>query len=272
LYRHWGFYFTASTDPDKIGSRDLEQVLNDLKAPGVLTALNRENSEVAVLTKEDIATVHANEDIASQRLLRVLYARMIILRVFLESATKLHGAVTEVHKGRWLLLQVVPKVLLNMFDVFVQTAEYFKYADTSRLKNEIRELRSHFYHRYKMKTEEMVCVVDEAQHPAQYLRDYFCSRNHPNAPRPLLSQIVCSYADMFPIIVSGTGISMKEMSDVVNSSVSKFQADYRYTNIGAFGDGLDQESYVAQYLPAGFLGTKSGKLLVTRMAYWLSGR
>ena len=63
------------------------------------------------------------------------------------------------------------------------------------------------------------------------------------------------------------------MSDAGFSPISKFQEGYgRFTDIGAFGDGLDQQSYIEQYLPSSFLEMMEGRLLVDRMAYWLNGR
>jgi len=75
------------------------------------------------------------------------------------------------------------------------------------------------------------------------------------------------------MIVSGTGVSIRDVSDVVSSSVAKFSEEHeRYTNIGAFGDGLDQRNYIEQYLLATFLRTEEGEQLVAQMEYWLSGR
>jgi hypothetical protein len=75
------------------------------------------------------------------------------------------------------------------------------------------------------------------------------------------------------IIVSGTGVSMKDLTETLDSSVSKDRSPHALvTRIGAFDHSAAQEAYLEQYFPPGFLDTEPGKVLLSRIGYWLHGR
>ena len=102
LWRNWGLYFTARSEPEKVGSSDLEDVLQDLKWFQRFEEITEENQDGALA---------ANRRVAKRRFLLILYARVLVFRVFLECASEIPGGITEDHKGRWLLIQVAPSTL-----------------------------------------------------------------------------------------------------------------------------------------------------------------
>jgi hypothetical protein len=75
------------------------------------------------------------------------------------------------------------------------------------------------------------------------------------------------------MIVSGTGVSMRDVETVLRSSVVKPRVlSPTKTEIGGFNNEVDQRAYLEQYLPPGLLDTDEGKKLVSRIGYWLRGR
>jgi len=91
------------TQPENIGSGDLGKILGQLQ------------NRLLPLPKEDWgAELRFNRDIASCRFRGILYARLIIFRIFLEHASSMPGGITDAHKGRWLLLQIAPTTLLKV--------------------------------------------------------------------------------------------------------------------------------------------------------------
>jgi hypothetical protein len=126
LWRNWGFYFTARTQPEGVGSSDLEQVLLDLE--GRLKKITNKNHTKALVD---------NQDVAARRSLLILYVRMFVFRVFLECASAMPGGITENHNGRWLLVQVAPETLLTK-DVFLALTRLAGRASKVSLKEAIQ--------------------------------------------------------------------------------------------------------------------------------------
>jgi len=115
----------------------------------------------------------------------------------------------------------------------------------------------------------LFCVLDEAQALTKDL-EYFQSETEPVWPRPVLPPIVREWGLILPnLIVSGTGISMREVATIMGSVVAKKSGGPKtVTEIG----GFDDEAYLERYFPPGFLDTPEGKLLTSRVGYWLRGR
>jgi hypothetical protein len=76
------------------------------------------------------------------------------------------------------------------------------------------------------------------------------------------------------LIVSGTGISMRDVWTVIGSVVAKEGGGNRetVTEIGGFDDEGGRRAYLEQYFPPGFLDTPEGKESASRVGYWLGGR
>ena len=73
------------------------------------------------------------------------------------------------------------------------------------------------------------CVLGEAQVPANSFEGCFRSRQDPGIERPILSQIIEDWVVYCPkLIVSGTGLSMKEMNTVLGSVDGKILGYRQY--------------------------------------------
>jgi hypothetical protein len=261
LWRNWGFYFTARNKPDNIGSSDFGDVLEDME-------------RLTPLTEENRVTAQAeNRKFASRRFLLLIYIRMLVFRIYLECASTMPGGITEEYKGRWLLLQVAPETLLVVPDVFLWLVRKLRGASRDLLDFLILMERESIVN--LLGSQHIFCVLDEAQVPTNNFADCFRSDTEPATARPILRQVIHEWASRLPdLIVSGTGVSMQEVQTVLGSVVAKDGGlePETMTDLGAFDNKEDQQAYLEQYLPPGFLDTVSGKALASRAGYWLHGR
>ncbi len=210
-----------------------------------------------------------NRNKARRRFLLLLYARYFCFRVFLQSAVAT-GGITDYHKLRWLLIQIAPETLLNS-DIFLDCLRLAGGAPTSYFEKAITE-DSRLINQLLQST--LVCVLDEAQLLTKD-SDYFQSETDPEQRRPILREILRSWRSRLPnLIVSGTGISMQEVGNVITSVVAKERPDRfeTVTEIGGFDDEDGQRAYLEEYLPHGYLDTSEGKEIASRVGYWLRGR
>ena len=212
-----------------------------------------------------------NENAATHRSLLLLYARYFCFRVYLQCADEMDGGITENHKGRWLLIQVAPVKLLVLSDIFIEVSRLAGGASFEYLEKAIR-LESYTIHKL-IPQPTLFCVLDEAQVLTKDL-DHFRSKANPVQRRPILRPIVLKWGNVVEnLIVSGTGISMREMEPVLGSAVGKHgRTTVTVTEIGGFDDEDGRRAYLERYFPPGFLDTSKGKEIVSRVGYWLRGR
>jgi hypothetical protein len=75
------------------------------------------------------------------------------------------------------------------------------------------------------------------------------------------------------LIVSGTGISLVELEDVMASGVSKpAEGIILFHNLGMFDTWLKLKPFLERYIPTSFLETPSGYCLQKRFQEYLLGR
>jgi hypothetical protein len=216
-----------------------------------------------------------NNNVAAARLhfLRILYARIFILRAFL-SMTSLDD-MTRLRK-QWLVLQVAPRALLGV-DVFAEFIhrlsiiheEFFATALSTEMQS-INELMGD-----PLFCANLFSVIDESQNLADMFTTFFRSVKDPTHDRPLLREVVQTAMTRFPrTIISGTGLSMDVFESILNSLVAKSDNEGPKTvfGTGAFDNEDDLKPYLEYYFPPGMLGTHSGRALVSRIGYWLHGR
>ena len=87
LCRHWGFYFVAALDADRVGSQDLETMIQRMSSdPGWVSDIFKGRDYIEVRRANT-----DNEHIAFNRVLKVLVARWTIFRFFIEVAKELNG-------------------------------------------------------------------------------------------------------------------------------------------------------------------------------------
>jgi hypothetical protein len=264
LWRHWGLYFTARTLPESIGSRDLELTFENLKASTRLSPLPSENPDMQL---------KVNREVTVRYCLRVLYARVLVFRVFLECAARL-GGITEQHKGKWLLIQLAPQTVLGLADIFLPLNDRLREASFNYLSLELRLEESKI--NQLLGSSALFCVLDEAQVPANNFLDYFLSDTRPAARQPILREITGVWRQFFPaLIVSGTGISMQEVDETaLGTGVAKLDGEKPevITDLGAFDNEGDQLAFLKLYLPQKYLETEDGKVVASRVGRWLHGR
>ena len=213
-----------------------------------------------------------NQEVARRRFLLLLYARYVCFRVFLECAAAMPGGITENHKVRWLLIQVAPVTLLDESDIFILFTWLAKGASSLYLERAIAT-ESLIIKELLPQRSTLFCVLDEAQALTKN-SGYFQFDTNPAVGRPILRPIVLAWEAIFPgLIVSGTGISMWNVKDVIGSVVAKEGGSLEtVTETGGFDNEIGQRAYLQKYLPLGFLETSEGKEIASRVGYWLRGR
>jgi len=193
-----------------------------------------------------------------------------------ECAAAMEGGITENHKGRWLLIQLAPSTLLGT-EIFVDLIQLVGRASSDSLseliQKEAMSIRRLLQRHFPSQQPTLFCVLDEAQALTKDFQ-YFQSETEPVRPRPVLRPIVREWGLILPnLIVSGTGISMLEVATIMGSVVAKKEGGPKtVTEIGGFDDEDGRRTYLGRYFPPGFLGTSEGKLLTSRVGYWLRGR
>ncbi|KAL5521780.1 hypothetical protein ACEPAF_2528 [Sanghuangporus sanghuang] len=274
LTRHWGFYFTTVVDAlnHNLGSEDIQQAIDEyiplsrgfIPKPGTLAA---EHQHIAY---------KSNHLIAERRVIQVLTARIIFFEHFLKMAREMSpdGSVNK-FKKHWLFLQLCSANLLER-DVFMDlTEELTDASDEVLLKGrlvahaKLTKLQEEF-----SLDKNFFFVLDEAQVALDRLEESFCSERKETVKRPVLRPIIKSWqlATEFPIIVSGTGLSIDVVNEVVTSAVMKVNAFTRATRTGAFDDENRQREYILRYMPPGLAGTESGKAFLRRAWNYARGR
>jgi hypothetical protein len=210
--------------------------------------------------------------LSERRVMQVLYARLLIFSEFLQIASEQPGGITDKHKERWLLLQVAPKTLIES-DIFHDIYFASGVARFADLQTQCVTLLDNIK---KMIGCLPVCILDEAQRPLRVLPNWFRSSDD-QLSRPALRQIIVTWISAetpFRMIISGTGVSMRELEKVISSAVVKEGGLEPRTvvKLGAFDALETQLGYLLKYCPQGFLETATGEDLVSRGFFWLHGR
>jgi hypothetical protein len=175
------------------------------------------------------------------------------------------------------MLQLRPGDTSGYGDMFLQLTETLseasdKYLGVKSTGGEAIRLMAHINHDYI--SAPLYFVLDEAQIPARLYREAYRSDAKPSTERPILREILSAWKITPYIIVSGTGLSEKEVQDVVGSQVAKtdIQEWLTCTNTGAFDSLEVQSAYISRYLPHHLVQSDSGQLLLRRCWSWLRGR
>lgn len=219
-----------------------------------------------------------NEKIAFNRVLKVMLARWIVFRTFVEVATAENaGKLPDNIKYDWLLFQILPLVLIKDKDPFIAfmnaalvgvSTEVLQDFLTALTPTEVLGSA------YDATRDSFFYVLDEAQVAGKRYTGAFSDGT---TRRPVLRPIIRAWASS-PIqsvrfIVSGTGFSLSLFKTVLTLGVGKDSPTWDVVHTtGDFMNRGDQESYITRYLPAAFLSSPSGCNLVKRVHDWLRGR
>ncbi len=194
----------------------------------------------------------------SRRFLLLLYARYVCFRVFLQCAAQMDGGITKNHKGRWLLIQLAPATLLAQSDIFVTFTRMAETASGEYLNQAIYKESATVQDLLPPCT-GLFCVLDEAQALTKNL--------------DCLPIILKWRWKSLNLIISGTGIPMREVETDTRSMVAKEGGGpIMVTEISGFDDEDGRRAYLKQYFPPGFLDTSEGEEIASRVGYWLRGR
>jgi hypothetical protein len=223
------------------------------------------------------ANISKNAEAAHRAFVMLICARVFILKQLVQHLPV--GTNATLARRRWILAQILPPHLaFQPDDLFVKVLRDLRGADTMIM---LRIIRSTLFDLTTKRRDlfpggsdtPLFVVIDEAQVPADDLKDFF--RSGSGEPRPVLREMYGFFktSGLFAgIILSGTGLSMKMVKDAVGSFSSKKVNERKhprvFTDIGRFTrDDSSQMVYIRRYL-----GDISDQRLLERMAYWFSGR
>jgi hypothetical protein len=275
LHTHWGFYFPTAQDTNGVGAQDLELMI------GKMSATEGWTDDIFKGPTASIQGANAkNEKIALNRLNKVLLARWMVFRTFIEVARDRNaGNLPDTIKRDWLLFQILPLVVIDGEHPFVAFInDCLVGASTGVLDQFLDKLGPKVVlgSAFDPKHDTFFYVLDEAQIAGERYMGAFADANS-EIPRPVLRPIVhaltASSRLTIKIIVSGTGFSLDLFKTVLASGVGKDPDKWDVVReTGDFTNRDTQASYISRYLPPSFLLSQSGTALVTRMFEWLRGR
>ncbi|KAL5521779.1 hypothetical protein ACEPAF_2527 [Sanghuangporus sanghuang] len=274
LTRYWGFYFTTIVNDENhgLGSVDMMDTIEKF-----IPRSRRFTNNPATLNIEgQDAAFSINRYIAERRVYQVLRARGLIFEHFLKVAREMYPdrSINE-FKEHWLFLQLLPIKLLGK-DVFRILSGNLKDASDEYLM-----MGNHRVHRYLknlQKTfqlgDDFFLILDEAQRAINSLNGCFRSEQNQAVKQPVLRPITKAWkeATIFPVIVSGTGLSIHVVNEVMDSAVMKINAFARATRTGAFDDENRQREYILRYMPPHLVETDSGRAFLKRVWNYARGR
>jgi hypothetical protein len=214
------------------------------------------------------------------RLIQLLLARFLLLRLLVEEARNLQGGLQQEHRRLWVLLQVQPNLFRMDLEgsVFEVLAQLLRPTSITYMLDSLRHCRltlSVWLQPNDTRTHTFFCVLDEAQITVSQgpgRMGEFISCNGQNL-RPILRAIWLSWSEILEhhmrLVLSGTGIDFETLDATLSSSVFKLPKYGILHNTGAFDDPEVQTAYIKRYLP---LDDKCWKEFSTRACAWLRGR
>lgn len=284
MCHRWGFYFVAKPDITGIGSQDFWDVLNHLDdAEGYRKAKQMKNS-CGDLTP---AAIEHIREVSKRRFAQLILARFVALQLFVEVAQNTPcGLQRKEHRQLWVLLQAYPGILGTEFDLdpFMTLTQRLGGATLKDLKSRISDsckklsiLRERHLNpaTNQFAVTPFYCVLDEAQITVSASSGRWGEfmANDNETKRFILREIWLSWSDLLPsvhmrLVLSGTGIDHRALSDILESSACKIYPYDIVRDIGAFDTPGAQAAYIARYLPI----TDHDREFLTRAWVWLRGR
>jgi hypothetical protein len=202
---------------------------------------------------------------------------VVIFQLFLELAKEVDGRLQEKHKHIWLLFQLsdwaVP--LCGNSHPFLRVIDCLRLASDEALNELVVRLDT--IRRDILSDSHFVLALDEAQYASGKYPRAFMSSTESSTFRSIIREIVKivvalpSYPPM-KIVLSGTSLSLAEVSDAMTSGVSKSAGIHLFYELGMFDTWKDLKSFLQRYIPATILESESGKCLQERMREYLQGR
>ncbi|KAJ7217642.1 hypothetical protein B0H12DRAFT_330584 [Mycena haematopus] len=257
LCHNWGFYFTTrSPIVIDLGSLDIGTALRILTFDGAFSAY-----------PDSAEKRESNHSLAEQCLGVALLARLLIFRTFLEIAKE--SGLTEAHKTKWLLLQLLAKLRNHHGDIFqslvYRTFNHDATEDIAETVEDIRKLLGSDFH--------LFLVLDEGQAAASSSETSLPRAFHTESgKRPVLLKFLDTWdkhlpAESFSCVIAGTDIPMHIFEGTKHADQVRWTSDTR-----SFDDQLLHERYLRRFLPSSLLDTQLGEVFLQRAWAWTRGR
>ncbi|KAG6808605.1 hypothetical protein H0H92_003573 [Tricholoma furcatifolium] len=219
-------------------------------------------------------TLSRNREVTNRRFSLVLLAHLLIFRDFLKAASKTSGGITDVHKHRWLVAQLLNNYLDTIRDIYGSILTALQWESLTFINEKLKEVFNDICLMLpdSIKTRGLFLVLDEAN---SALTELWRSHAVDTESYPLLKELINVWKEQLapldiPItfVVAGTEIPFRYFPPS-----SQEWSSWRWTSdTGAFDTPEAQRQYLASLLPASFLDTPSGQALVRRAWDWCGSR
>jgi hypothetical protein len=190
--------------------------------------------------------------------MKVLATRVVMFEHFLELAVQMDGHLQEQHKHAWLMFRICDILDPDMHPVIEIIVAGLVGAETYTPREIVRRvsaLRNKYFHH----DPRFFFVLDEAQVSAGSFPCAFMSSRNNSKPQSIFCEIINVWANlnfaMVNFIVSGTGLFLDAVNEVLSSGVGK-QAAKKFDvfhDVGSFNTEKSQRAYWDQYVPQAFL-------------------
>jgi hypothetical protein len=269
LTKYWGFYLVAAPDVSGVGVRDLKDALDR-----VAQYTEWKSDLRTVDIGERAAQEEVNSRIASKHLRRVLAARVVVFRLFLQLSIQVDGTLQEKHKRIWLLFQLSD--VLAPFDgdshPFVRIITKCLHHASNDALDVLVERLGDTLGEY-LPQAHFILGLDEAQRASRMYPRSFISSTNTHTFRSIIREIVKVFTTKeIKLIVSGTGLSLADLQDSMSSGVSKPVEVILFHKLGMFDTWPKLKSFLERYIPRSILYSLSGYRLQQRMREYLQGR
>jgi hypothetical protein len=268
LTKYWGFYFVAVPDANGVGVRDLQDALDDIAR---YSEWRSDLEKVDASERADQEEV--NSQIASKHLRRILAARIVVFRLFIQLAIQVDGALQEKHKRIWLLFQLSDELVPGDFHPFVRIVRNcLRHASEPALEVLVERLNA--IRDDILPGEHFIFGLDEAQQASRMYPRSFISSTTPHTFRSIIREIYKVFTwSPIKFIVSGTSLSLPDIMDTMASGVSKpVTVVQLFHRLGMFDTWPKLKSFLERYTPASIFESPSGRRLQQRMREYLQGR
>jgi hypothetical protein len=266
LKKHWGFYIVACRDANGVGVSDLHLAMEELGRYREFEIDLRSSQQQARRNK-------TNREIAGKILRKVLAARIVVLELFLQLVVEIDGAVQEKHKRIWLLFQLSDRLgsdpgLHPFVRIMINCLGNASNEALLELIGRLGDIRRKYF-----RFSRFILGLDEAQVAARLYRHTFLSSDN-KTYRSIFRETVAIFTELgtTQLVVSGTGLSLKEMEDAMASGVSKPRQIKLFHQLGMFDTWPKLERLLQRYVFPSLLESPSGKRLQQRVREYLLGR
>jgi hypothetical protein len=270
LTKYWGFYLVGAPDVSGVGVRDLRDALAEV------SEYSEWVSDLETVDRWERATQgEVNSRIAAKHLRKVLAARIVVFRLFLQVAIQVHGALQEEHKYYWLLFQLSDELApsSDSSHPFVRIITECLHRATDEALNLLVGRLEEIRYQY-LSHSHFILVLDEAQRASRLYPRCFISSTNPDKFQSIIREVVKVFTKLpIKLVVAGTGLRLAELEDALASGVSNpAETVQLFHNLGMFDTWPKLKSFLERYVPASIFESPSGYRLQQRIWEYLQGR